>query len=213
MIRRVFLVLFDFLLPVAREERLVAGVSETQVMEKILPRRVPCGAVEAATLLPYGDSIVKSLIWALKYRASARAASLLAGVLAPALAEEWSEAELHACPIRFIAVPRSAESVARYGGNHLERVIEALPAEFRLAFVPQGIVRKKDTGRQTHLRKLERARNISGAFSIARAHEVAGAYVVVIDDVVTTGATLAEAHRALMDAGAREVSLIALAYS
>lgn len=204
---------FEFILPVAREERRVAGMSGADVAQKLLPRRVPCGIVEAAALLPYGDSTVKALIWALKYRGSARAAVLLAGVLAPALAEEWSEAELHACPIRFIAVPRSAESVARYGENHLERVSERLPEEYRRAFMPQGIIRKGSVRRQTKLRRAERIKNLDGAFSIPHPEEVAGAYVVVIDDVVTTGATLAEAHRALMDAGAREVSLIALAYS
>jgi len=56
----------------------------------------------------------------------------------------------------------------------------------------------------------ERRRSLDGAFC-ARSASVAGRRVLVVDDVVTTGSTIHEAARALVDAGATRVAALALA--
>jgi ComF family protein len=57
----------------------------------------------------------------------------------------------------------------------------------------------------------ERRRNVEGVFSLARGHEVAGARVLLIDDVATTGATLDACASVLLESGARAVSGLTLA--
>jgi predicted amidophosphoribosyltransferase len=65
-----------------------------------------------------------------------------------------------------------------------------------------ALLRLRDTRSQTGLGRSERARNVRGAFA---SREPAPACVWLVDDVVTTGATLTEAARALRAAGAREI--------
>ena len=72
----------------------------------------------------------------------------------------------------------------------------------RLRVRARALVRVRDTPSQTGLSRTARRRNVRGAFRAARA--VPGR-IWLVDDVVTTGATLGEAARALRRAGAKEV--------
>ena len=67
--------------------------------------------------------------------------------------------------------------------------------------------------REVGLSRNERRRNVAGAFAVPQAHvaNVAGKAVLLIDDVVTTGATASSAARALKKAGAARVDVLALA--
>lgn len=76
-----------------------------------------------------------------------------------------------------------------------------------------ALLRRRATARQVGLTRAERRRNVSGAFAVAarRRAEIAGKAVLLIDDVITTGATVNAAARALKKAGAARVDVLALA--
>ncbi|HJS32324.1 MAG TPA: ComF family protein [Alphaproteobacteria bacterium] len=75
------------------------------------------------------------------------------------------------------------------------------------------LVRRRRTPPQGELGRRERWRNVRGAFAVNRRHEaaVSGARVVLVDDVLTTGATARHCARALLAAGAASVDLLTLA--
>lgn len=75
------------------------------------------------------------------------------------------------------------------------------------------LVRKRHTRSQGGLSPAGRLRNVRGAFAVAPAwrNQVAGARVVLVDDVITTGATLESCARVLRRAGARSIDVLALA--
>jgi ComF family protein len=73
------------------------------------------------------------------------------------------------------------------------------------------LVRRRRTPSQGTLGPLGRARNVRGAFALKRGRDVAGKHVVVIDDVLTTGATAEECARVLRRAGAASVGVLVLA--
>jgi len=76
-----------------------------------------------------------------------------------------------------------------------------------VARAPQALRRTRDTGHQLALPREQRAANVRGAFAVAprTAGVLRGRRVALVDDVMTTGATLAEAARVLLAAGAAEV--------
>ncbi|HVG02059.1 MAG TPA: phosphoribosyltransferase family protein, partial [Nitrospira sp.] len=76
-----------------------------------------------------------------------------------------------------------------------------------------NLVRTLDTDPQITLPRSARLRNLRKAFALRQAREVARKRILLIDDVFTTGATVNECAKVLLEAGAREVSVLALARS
>jgi predicted amidophosphoribosyltransferase len=74
---------------------------------------------------------------------------------------------------------------------------------------PRWLRRVRPTRPQSDLAASERRANVRGAFRAAP--EVSGRHVLVLDDVLTTGATLGECARALRDGGARRVGVLTVA--
>ena len=76
---------------------------------------------------------------------------------------------------------------------------------------PDWLVRRRRTPSQGHLGPLARERNVRGAFTLREGRSVRGRRVVIIDDVLTTGATVAECARVLKRGGAEFVGVLTLA--
>ena len=78
-------------------------------------------------------------------------------------------------------------------------------------FAPELLVRRRRTRSQGHLSRLQRAENVRGAFALKPGADVQGRRVLLVDDVLTTGATIEACTRALKRAGAAEVDVLTLA--
>ncbi len=107
-----------------------------------------------------------------------------------------------------VAIPLHPRRQRARGFNPAALVARAVADELGARFSPAALSRLRDTPSQTGLDRRGRARNVAGAF---RATGPADRRVLLVDDVVTTGATLAAAARALRRAGAREVVAICVA--
>lgn len=77
--------------------------------------------------------------------------------------------------------------------------------------VVRNLIKKINTPSQTQLNEPERKKNVTGSFSVRRPHQVANQRILLLDDVYTTGATTAEATRALRQAGAKKVIILTIA--
>lgn len=97
------------------------------------------------------------------------------------------------------------------GTNSPEIVAERLARRLRLPCVPRMIRRLRNTRPQGALARQERLENVRGAFRLRRGCDVRGAKVLLVDDILTTGATCGEIARQLLTAGAKEVSVAVLA--
>ena len=171
--------------------------------------------VKITTLMNYQKQEVQDLIQSLKYDGGSRAAQLCAGVLAEYLLEEIASAKQFSTKnILLVPVPLHASRARERGFNQIELVLLSLPQEFRdgttSRLAPEVIVRSRATKQQTRLSRSERLSNVAGAFEVPNTSFVKNTHVFLIDDVATTGATLANAATPLRRAGAF-VTLLALA--
>ena len=153
-------------------------------------------------LLPYAKPEVRELLWALKYRGATSVGTTLGGLLAQFLPTLSLPPETV-----FVAMPLSKERLRQRGFNQCEVIASGAGL-----FCSPVLVRTRNTEHQARLSHARRAKNIAGSFSIADHADIAGKSVVLIDDVVTTGATMQEARATLLNAGAKEVICIALAH-
>jgi ComF family protein len=133
-----------------------------------------------------------ALVHALKFRGELALAGLLGGLLA-----KVTRADEVDC---VVPVPLSAERLQRRGYNHAAEVARRLA---RTKLDLELCVRVRDTPPQMELPFAERQRNVRGAFRCTRS--AAGRRIAVVDDVMTTGATLNEIASVLKAAGAARV--------
>lgn len=114
-------------------------------------------------------------------------------------------------PDAVVPVPLHPVRRRERGYNQSERIAEGFAGVFRLPVRADLIARLRATKTQTGLTGEERQKNVSGAFRVLRPDSVSGLSLLVVDDVVTTGATLNACARALKEAGAECVTGFALA--
>lgn len=106
-------------------------------------------------------------------------------------------------------VPLHPRRLRERGYNQSLELARPLARALGCPLLADGLRRLRDTPTQTELARAQRAANVEGAFAAAR--RLTGARVVVVDDVVTTGATIGAAMAAARAAGAASVSGLALA--
>jgi ComF family protein len=109
-----------------------------------------------------------------------------------------------------LPVPLSAQRLAERGYNQALLLANKLSPEKTDAHL---LLRTRDTPAQRTLPRAERLSNLQGAFAVdpLRAHDIRGKRVVLIDDVMTSGASLYTLARVLRQAGATHISAIVLA--
>jgi ComF family protein len=97
------------------------------------------------------------------------------------------------------------------GYNQAALLARGLARELNKPFLRNAMLRWHQTGTQTHLTARERVANVRGAFTVARPSTVQGRAVLLVDDVMTTGATVSECARMLKAAGATRVCVLTVA--
>jgi ComF family protein len=98
-----------------------------------------------------------------------------------------------------------------HGGNPPELLAERWSERLGLGPGERLLRRVRNTQPQTEIPVAQRFRNVRGAFALERGYTIQGARVLLVDDVVTTGATCSEAAKALRAAGAADVAVACLA--
>lgn len=168
---------------------------EKQEAEALLPP--PC-IEQAFAAFPYAGA-AKTLILLLKYGSVRAAANPLASAMS---ARFCGQADI------LVPVPTTKRRLRERGYNQAEVLAQALHPLLGLPVVP-ALTRRNEQTAQTQLSAEERRRNLVGCMTSD--DRVAGQRVLLVDDVLTTGSTAAEAARALLSAGAERVSILVAA--
>lgn len=158
---------------------------------------------------------MRAAIHALKYERMHPAARRLGRMLAQAIAKLAPEA-----PAEMLVVPvplhRSRQSErgfnqARSLAVHALKALKFSHPDWKLTLAPAALMRQRPTESQASLTPRQRRLNVRGAFSVSDAIAVKGRHILIVDDILTTGATARAAALALRRAGAASIWVATLA--
>lgn len=107
-----------------------------------------------------------------------------------------------------VAVPLSAKRKRKRGYNQAELIAEELSSRLKLPLIDGALVKTKENKSQAKLKRREREENVRGVYEVTSPETFKGRRVLVVDDVMTTGATLGEVSRILYKAKARSVEAL-----
>lgn len=199
----------DALFPPRHSELVVRRLSNLDTY--LVPEHVVLCDTEVSFLFRYHIPEVQSAIVEAKFHENKHAVKLLASALADYLYSYTAE-DGEFASIVVVPIPLSKRRERKRGYNQVLKILERASGEAKHMTVSTNTLsRTRDTKPQTTLPRKERLFNMKGAFVVETTLNPHAHYVVV-DDVVTTGATMHEACDALRKAGAVHVSGLALAH-
>ncbi len=211
--------IFDLFLPRRSTAVLVDEINENEFLMFACLKVVTLGrpfnkALYVTTLLPYSQKYVQACVLEAKFHRNIRAISHLGAVLREYLLNFLAEEGAFCVgKVIIIPLPLSESRIKERGHNQVASVVRnAVQGELLEKFYinPSLLVRNRNTTPQTSLSGTERRKNIRGAFGAPNVLSHHHTYIVV-DDVTTTGSTMAEAIETLRAAGAIHLFAIALA--
>ena len=158
---------------------------------------------------------MREAIHALKYDRLHPAAQGLGGMLAKAIAQLAGEAPAE---MLVVPVPLHRSKYAQRGFNQSRSLaVEALQflrathPQWRLTLAPSTLMRLRATESQAGLTPRKRRINVRGAFSVSDPSQITAQNILLVDDILTTGATARAAAQTLLNAGAASVWVATLA--
>ena len=110
-----------------------------------------------------------------------------------------------------VPLPLHPRRERRRGYNQSEWIARGMASVLGIPLSAGNLVRSRFTSTQTRKNRFERWQNVEGIFTVLHPEMFAGRHLLVVDDVVTTGATLEAAAGTLLAAGASKVSVATLA--
>jgi competence protein ComFC len=206
--------LADFLWPKSRKVLELEALSSAELI-RILPQS-SLNDESVCAIFSYQDPKVKEIVWEVKYNGNRVLADKLGEILYDFVTSELEDHNIfEKGEVLLIPIPISDKRRFERGWNQTELLAKAVKLRDsgnRFKYLPRALTRYRHTESQTKAEsKKERQENIENSMraTIPLPKE---SYVVLIDDVTTTGATFKEAKRALLEAGVRKIFCFAVAH-
>jgi ComF family protein len=178
----------------ADEERIAAEFKRKFEQDKIITRFSSLYVFEK-------DKELQSIIHVLKYNQRFRAGKFLGmqtGRYLNSLFKQWKINLI-------IPIPLHSLKKAERGYNQSLYITKGISSELNIPFNPGILKRVRFTNSQTTLTLKERQENVEGAFKVLHREKIKDRNILLIDDVITTGATITECGKVLLNAGASRV--------
>jgi len=161
--------------------------------------------IPITSLAPY-NIVMRQLLHEVKFAGHQSIATQLGDALAKTL--KYIDAPPQG--ILAVPIPSVATRSAERGFHHVETLFTPLCEAWNIPIIP-AVIRSKETAALHHLSKSARWTETDNAFTVILPDQIQQKRILILDDILTTGATLDSMAVALMMAGASEVSGLVLA--
>lgn len=176
-------------------------------VEKKMYGRLPV-AHAAAHLYFTKESLVQRLIHLLKYKGNKELGVQLGSMMGAALKETGRlKADV------LVPLPLFAVKERKRGYNQSTLLCEGMATQLNIPILQRCIIRPEHTETQTRKGRIERWKNMEGKFQLVQPGQVAGKHILLVDDVMTTGATLEACGHELLKAENVTLSIATLCFA
>jgi len=153
--------------------------------------------------------LAKEVVHVYKFGHQRIAAASIADLMAETLLSFNSDEDIAKANYTVIAVPTATSRVRQRGFDHSALLARTIARKLGLPYA--NIMKRLGQDRQVGRTRAERFRQVDGKYIVASPEKITGRNILLIDDVVTTGATLTAAAKALRAAGAKRVDALVFA--
>jgi ComF family protein len=153
------------------------------------------------------SSRVQELLHALKYKQQPEVGIALGKMYG----EKLIQAGLQNAWDIIVPIPLHPSRFRKRGYNQSEKFAEGLSEKLKIPVITNAVKRNYRTETQTRKSKKQRWENVKTVFELSHAQYLSGRKVLLVDDVITTGATIEACGTVLMEGGCRELSIACIA--
>lgn len=181
---------------------------EQNLVEKAFYGRIPLVSA-TALLFFYKKGVTQNLIHNLKYKNKQEIGTFLGNWLSKNMLESNRFSNVTCV----VPVPLHKTKKRKRGYNQLTKFGKAIAKNLNIPFIDNVLVRKEKGNSQTNKVRFERWKNVENLFFVNQTKTLENQHILLIDDVITTGATLEACYTALCKAKNSKISIACMAYT
>lgn len=215
--KKIINIVLNLLFPFSETRKKIESLTPEGVSEKCEMAEISDDK-NVLSIFSYENELMREMVHFLKYKGNKSVAKLFAEILYSEMIERMSEMSLFenfTNPV-LIPIPLSNKKFKKRGFNQIELILKELKkmdTENIFEVNTKSLIKIKDTLSQTAVKnRRRRMENIRNCFGVSDVEKISKRNIILIDDVLTTGATMREAKNSLMKAGAKEVFCLTIAH-
>ena len=180
----------------------------TNPIEKYFWGRIPLTAAYSQFYFSK-EFLIQHLIHELKYRSNTNIGFYLGGVMGKTLLSCNRFKDIDA----LVPLPLYAEKERKRGYNQAPVICNGMSSVMNIPVLNGAVIHQHATETQTRKHRTERWENVKSSFKVVRENELNGKHLLLVDDVVTTGATLEACGNVMLETTNARLSIATLAYA
>lgn len=155
------------------------------------------------------EFLIQQLIHRLKYKGDKKIGLFLGEMMGKTMIKSNRFNTIDA----LVPLPMFPGKERRRGYNQATILCNGIAAAMNIPVLVDAVIRKQATETQTRKHRAERWENVKDSFTLNRGNELSGRHLLLVDDVVTTGATLEACGQVMLEAADVKLSIATLAYT
>ncbi len=155
------------------------------------------------------EFLIQHLIHQLKYKGDTKIGFYLGEMMGKTLLNSNRFSTIDA----LIPLPLFSHKEKKRGYNQATVICNGISAVMNIPVLNNAVIRQQATQTQTRKHRTERWENVKDSFKVAKANEISGKHLLLVDDVVTTGATLEACGHVILQVANVKLSMATLAYA